>query len=160
MVKNTAHRKRKTHTRKRQRQLRARINKTAALSRKIAIWSIVVAVVMVVLGALIFMFLRPQAVVERELASLAKDYYEHYYYDKLGDRAAEQLAKYESTGLPSVQLQQLLSFDNHRHEKSKSAFNRSGYVCDLGATTVKYYPAAPYGRTDYTVKYNYSCTEE
>ena len=100
----------------------------------------------------------PEAVAKRELANLAQDYYENYYYDKIDD-PTNTLAEFAETGLPTVYLRTLLAFDNERHAESAQLFRAADYVCDTNSTGAKIFPEEPYGRTDYRVEYKYSCEE-
>ena len=103
-------------------------------------------------------YFQPQASVERELESLAKDYYENYYYDTVNEPETA-LAEFAETGLPTAYLRKLLAFDNGRHAASAEVFDSAGYKCDTNKTGVKIFPEEPYGRTDYRVEYKYACEE-
>lgn len=131
------------------------------MEQKLKVIFIVLLVLLIgVSGVKIFcsVYFQPKASVERELESLAKDYYENYYYDSL-ENPAEVLAEFRETGLPTAYLRKLLAFDNGRHAASAEVFDSAKYKCDTNTTGVKIFPEEPYGKTDYRVEYKYACEE-
>ena len=92
---------------------------------------------------------------------LAKAYYEDYYYDLFmntvdGDKI-EKIKRFEEHGFAPVYLRQLLSFNEGKYSTYRSYFDG---ICDTNTTLVYYYPHAPYGKTDYEIKYVHSCNFE
>lgn len=135
---------------------------TPPRSKKFALALVLVAVFIVIASLAANFFLQPQNLAKSELAKLATDYYENYYYDRLAakknpQKLTEVLSHYSEVGLPSVRLRQLLLFDNQRHAKSIQYF--TAYQCDTNQTAVKYFPLQPYGKKDYRVEYTYACED-
>lgn len=134
--------------------------KIYAYSRRAILTVIALAMMAVILMLLFTSLSTPERVIARKVEEITKDYYENYFYDRLGQYetekrpAAEILERYETTGFARVSLRQLLYFDDDRHIAALSTFEN---YCDLDATSVQIYPDAPFGRTDYHVEYFYSC---
>lgn len=139
-----------------------KIDKTSDRSAKIiAIILICVAVVTVAVAVAARIFFSPENLAKRELEKIAKDYYENYYYEGFVLRDGEdpyvRAKEIQEVGTASVELSQLLLFDNERHAESGKYFSQKNYTCSKKTTTVKFYPVAPYGKTDYKVVYKYDC---
>lgn len=98
---------------------------------------------------------------ERELEKLADAYYIEYLYPSVLGKSLNQpetiLADYVSAGMPSVRLRQLLLYNDSKYSDSASIFSNSYYHCDTNKTYIRYFPVAPYGPRDYTVKYGTAC---
>ncbi len=98
---------------------------------------------------------------ERELTKLANNYYIEYLYPRALGKYLDQpkliLDNYTESGLPTVRLNQLLSYDSTKNANSFATFSNDYYQCDTNATTVRYYPVEPYGPKDFTVEYQMSC---
>ncbi|MBQ6321185.1 hypothetical protein IJI17_03140 [Candidatus Saccharibacteria bacterium] len=136
-----------------------------AKERKIVTIGVMVSVAMVGVSVFVAVFFNAEAVAHRKFEQMAKEYYEDYYYDKFFETMTEEakLAKmevFEKTGLQPVLLRQLLLYQNGKNAGMKKYFEAEGYKCDRNTTSAKFYPVKPYGRTDYTVEYNYSCQTE
>ena len=146
---------------------KSHFGKTSDKITKIAIGALVVAMIAVA-GYVAWQFYNmPEYATEREINSLAKDYYENYFYSELlnnnsGDEsaAASALSIYRDKQMEPVKLRQLLLFDNGRHQNSSEVFNSTHYKCDTNVSTVRFQPVEPYGRTDYTYEVNLSCKEQ
>ena len=118
-----------------------------------SILSIIVFTMLVILGFTIFnLIATPEFFVKKRIESIASDYYENYFYDSVPDH--EALGIYEKTGLPRINLRQLLLYSDKRHATSLELFEK---YCDLYATNIKIFPESPYARTNYHVEYTYSC---
>lgn len=102
----------------------------------------------------------PQEKAEKQMASLADDYYTEYLYPRLlgmMTQPVESLAEYAETGAPTTYLRQLLHYNNDSHRELEPVFEK--VACDTNATSVKYYPVEPYGPRDYEVKTTWRCDE-
>lgn len=128
-------------------------------AKNIIIAFIVIIIIAVLTGIIVSLNFNHKAVAERELNSIAHDYYESYYYEKFlqNGAATKSLEQYSQSGTPAVYLRQLLHFDNDRHADSAKIFNQPDFTCDTNKTSVKFFPVYPYGKTDYTIKFSYSC---
>lgn len=114
--------------------------------------AIIIIVTVLVIFAGAFSFLAsPSRLAKNELKNLAENYYENTFYTNIHDQ--EQLSRYETSGLATVTLRQLLLSDK---EKSKDLKALKKY-CDENETTVKFYPISPFNKTDYRIEYIYSC---
>ncbi len=134
---------------------------TSDLSRIIAIIAVVVSTLVLVVNIAMGSIFREDRVAERALLSLAKEYYESYYYDRFSGTTSDLSSvfeKYSEIGFASVSLRQLLLVDNRRFAPYASSFKNSRYACNPELTTIKIYPKEPYGKTDYDVKINLSCS--
>ena len=143
---------------------KSRLPKQAlSLSKKTCLIIIFIATLLVVGSLILAFFFNPQRMAEQKLEYLTKVYYEDYYQKLVGDLENPDLStleEYSETGLPSVNLRQLLSFDDSRYANFERYFTNEKYLCDISKTSVKYYPFSPYGANDYEVTYNYACTKE
>lgn len=134
----------------------------APLARCITIVVIVLSTLLVAFNVFASSFFDPRAIVDRELSSLAKEYYEDYLYKNLvgtrtGDAIGEELKRYKDAGVSNTYLRQLLLYDSGRRQDAASHFNHKGYTCDRNQTYVKYYPEPPYGKKDYHFVVNLVC---
>ena len=128
-----------------------------AVAKRVEFLIIVGAVLVIGAAILVAIFFNSEAVTKRNLAAMAEDYYENYYYDKFMGSVEETEAmmnKYEVTGFPTVSLEQLLLFDNRRNAEFATTMEKN---CDTSATTIRIFPEAPFGRKNYHIEYNYSC---
>lgn len=124
-----------------------------------------IAVVIVILcflgaGALIFArsYFAPEAVAERAFESLAKDYYENYFYENFfGKMEKTEIEKYVDRGAEPIYLKELL---NHNDRKDEAAFSQPNYECDTNKSFVKYFPEGDFTREEYRVEYNLICGAE
>ena len=131
------------------------------LARGFATATIFLCIFLVLFNLVSHFIFDPQKVAERELASLAKDFYENYYYDNFtenlsDDQFATAFLTYSEYGFPKVYLRELLLFDNGRHEAARAYFDGQ-YYCNTNHTAIQITPYAPYGKTDYNVTYTYEC---
>lgn len=130
------------------------------LFRKVTMAGIALCMIVVAVDFLVIGLDNPKRAAERKLATIAKDYYENYFYERfVGERdPATALKPYAKTGFQRVYLRQLLLFDNQRHESARKLFEGE-YRCDTNATAATYYPEEPFGRGDYRVEYTMACEE-
>ena len=102
----------------------------------------------------------PERIITSRIASLTEDYYENYFYDRIGefsnnDASFEEIMHdYAVHGFAPLSLNQLTHFDNGRHLDASGSLST---YCNMERSSVQIFPFAPYGRTDYDVKYSYSC---
>ena len=149
----------KSKTRKSYRRTHHKVAREMTMEQKIGLYLILVTAVMVLFAVFINAFFSSSKIVENRLQALAQAYYETYYYNNLtanGDTGV--LTEYSESGLPYVNLTQLLAFNNHQYADYEGYFVNDRYTCNLSNTAVKYYPVEPYGVKDYTVKYSYDCS--
>ncbi len=124
---------------------------------------IIIICFITVLGAMFALwYFTPEKIANREIEYLAKDYYENYFYDDYFGSLPEEnrgveFKRYVTLGLAPTYLRQLLQFDNSRHTSSAVKFSNPVYFCDTNKTKVIFYPHAPFGKTDYTMKIDLSC---
>jgi len=136
--------------------------KKAGIGRSLKVMRLIVTVqvavcVLAVLGTtLASVYFSREAVAMRSLKTMAKDYYENYFYDRyiakrmMGDGV---LDRYVSAGIPSVNLRQLLSFDSARHGEKTGDFRG----CDTEKTRARLKPVKPFGRKDYELVVELEC---
>ena len=98
---------------------------------------------------------------EEALAVIGGDYYENYFYDKFADgrddaSVENALAHYAEPGFRSVNLVQLLSYDNARQADNAHYFEG----CDRAASSVTFWPEEPYGREDYRMEVKLFCDQD
>lgn len=124
------------------------------------ILAIIVAAALAAIIAIVCLFLlRPEHQAKLQISALASDYYENFFYetmfesDNFSGDPAKALQKYESSGLESVTLRQLLLIDQSNTDTSDYLLK----YCDENATSVKFFPESPYSRTAYHTDYTYSC---
>lgn len=127
------------------------------------ILSVIFTVILVVIIALaITFFHKPENLVKSKIASIASDYYENYFYKNLvnSEKYAEIqnldniLGKYKDSGLSSLNLRQLLLYNNQKNSDSAPFLKK---YCNEENTYVKFYPEPPYSKTSYRTEYTYSC---
>ena len=136
--------------------------KVYSASKRIVLVVIVLAMLMVVLAILLNIFSDPERVVKRKIEAITADYYENYFYPQItavsemqnSNNLAEKMKRYETPGFAEVSLRQLLLFDNERYAEAASILTT---YCDENKTSVQIFPESPFGKTDYHVKYHYSC---
>lgn len=131
------------------------------VARVVAIATVIISALTLAVNIAMNEFFREDRVAERALAALAKDYYENYYFDRFSESTSDlsdAFEKYSTIGFPSVSLRQLLLVDNRRFAPYAYSFKNSRYACNQELTTVKIYPKSPYGKTDYDIKLNLSCS--
>lgn len=122
-----------------------------------------ICILMVGLSFLVQSSFHPAQDAETELSRLADSYYIEYLYPSIlgskRDDPESVLAVYAEAGLPNVLLRQLLTYNNNSHADSARFFSNTYYECDTSNSRVRFYPVAPYGPRDYTVKTFLSCEE-
>ena len=148
-------------------KMNAKIRKRSdpVVARRFVVIGVLVSAVMVGVSLFVTVYFDPEKVAQRKFEELATTYYEDYYYDKFMESIdegvkEEKMEMYEETGFQPVLLRQLLLYQNGKYASYKGYFERDGFSCDKNKTSAKFYPVAPYGKTDYTVKYDYSCAKE
>ena len=122
--------------------------------------------VVTVLGAVFFAKLNDQNYfVHKKFEEISRKYYEETVYpnfvsehkDESLDKAFE---KYLNNGF-SIRLRQILNdeFLNHNNDY-RSVFEGKNFSCDTNASTAKFVPKAPFGKTDYDAEFNLRCTKD
>ena len=120
------------------------------------------ACVAIMLSFLSLLAKTPEEMAESELTELADDYYITYLYPTLlGDvftaNPEEKLQDYVELGTPTTYLRQILHFDNDKNMTSAVIFEN--VACDTNSTSVRFYPVAPFGPRDYTVRFHWNCED-
>ena len=131
-------------------------------ARKFVTWGVIISAAMVGISLFVTIYFNPERMGKQKFEELAKTYYESYYYDKFMETIKpefleERMAVYEKSGFQPVLLRQLLLYQNGKYADYKGYFEKEGFNCDKNKTSAKFYPVKPYGRTDYTVEYEYNC---
>lgn len=141
---------------------RATNRKVYSTSKRIILVVIVLAMLMVALAVLLKIFSNPERVVKRKIETIAADYYENYFYPQItavsemqnSNKLTEKMKRYETSGFTEVSLRQLLLFDNERYADAATILTT---YCDENKTYVQFFPESPFEKTNYHVKYSYSC---
>lgn len=131
------------------------------LEEKLLVGIVVVSGAMIVAAFLTKLIPTPSERADTKLAEMANDYYLTYLYPRLmsGGKDLEQaFKKYDTIGVPTVYLRQLLHYNNDQYASLKTTFE--AVECDTNQTGVRYFPKAPYGPHDYEVKYQWSCEKK
>ena len=121
---------------------------------------VVVIVVLIVLGLIFFVFNDNKKQLTKELENVGKNFYENYYYDKVGKDEKERpslLSKYSTRGI-KVDLENLASSSGNKDELLNKFVNKkTKEKCNEINTKVTIYPKDPYGRKDYTIEVELDC---
>lgn len=146
-------------------QMAIRKGDDPVFARKFVTWGVIISAVMVGVSLFVSLHFNPERMGKRKFEELARTYYETYYYDKFMESIDpkvynEKMTAYEKSGFQPVLLRQLLLYQNGKYSDYKGYFERDGFDCDKNATSAQFYPVKPYGRTDYTVTYEYKCDTE
>lgn len=131
-------------------------------TKKIILTVIILASLSVVAAVICSFIFAPERVTKSYLSSLASDYYENHFYDKLVESNAgrsdadfeSMMAKNSEKRFINVTLRQLILYDQ------AATAERANYVlkyCDEELTKVIIYPDPPYDRTSYHTEFTYSC---
>ncbi len=134
-------------------------------ARSTIITVIVAAMAVVVFATFIYSILTPENYVKTNVENIAKDYYENYFYDsvvvtnRIGTIAETKsiddiMTPYTEKGLPTINLEQLLLYDNQKYASLTSTLAK---YCNLKSTTIKFYPESPFDSSNYHFDVNYSC---
>lgn len=102
-----------------------------------------------------------EKVLSSRLNELGTSFYEEFYYEQIGSSAKEReefLAKFEKIGI-KINLENLIRFNTEAAEELKETFvnNKTNETCDYNNSKVVIYPAAPYGKEDYTIETIVEC---
>jgi hypothetical protein len=131
-----------------------------SLAQKITIAIIIIVMIITFGFTIASFFLQPENLTKAKISGLAADYYENYLYENLlnsenfsGD-VESTLSEFKDTGLSTISLRQLLL---HDRTKNASVIEEIKQYCDEEKTTIKFYPEAPYSRTNYHTDYHYVC---
>lgn len=122
---------------------------------KTSILVVIISAMLVMILFTLFNFIAtPEFIVKRKIESIAKDYYENYFYNSIPNPSPEALNYYVDRGFASVNLRQLLLYDDQKYASATESLKK---YCNLDRTFIKIYPEAPFNRKDYRVDYSYSC---
>ena len=124
-----------------------------------------VAVVAVIVAAAIIFGIKgtknPEKVLTAKLSELGTDFYENFYYDKLGSSQEEReevLKKFTDKGI-KIDLDNLFRVNSDNSEDLKSLFvnKKTGSACDTKNTKVIIYPKDNFGKKDYKIETVLEC---
>lgn len=128
------------------------------LPQKIILGIITLLVLIVVVSTIFALKYDAKYQVEAKISDLAREYYEEYYYPSAFDSdralASNYLTRYTEGGLFPVSLRQMLLLTPDVSE-SDAAFLEK--YCDKNATSVTYFPSAPFAKDSYRAEFSYSC---
>lgn len=122
---------------------------------KIIIAIVIIAMIVVVVATIMFLVFTKENRIKPKIEALATSYYEDNLYEKFVNptNSTEMLQKYDKTGLPLVQLRQLI----FTSDLEKTEIEQIRNACDENKTYVKYFPEPPYSKTSYHIEYTYNC---
>ena len=129
-------------------------------TRKVMIIVVSALILLVVIALICGLVFNNEAETKRKLDAMANEYYEEFIYENLihgamaQDEIESAMSRYVEQGFSSVNLRQLLLYDNKKNVKEGEFVKR---FCDENRTSVKFYPIAPFGKKDYRVEYQYKC---
>lgn len=132
----------------------------ALVAKRIVIAVIVIALVTVAAAVACRLFLNEEQIAKWRLEAMAAEYYENYIYENLIHGAmdqteiAEAMDKYIIRGFATVNLRQLLLYDNGKNAANGELLQKH---CDTNTTSVKFYPEEPFDKKSYRVEYHYDC---
>lgn len=130
-----------------------------------AISSCIILLVLIVTGILLlisnFKGGAQKNKLETYLEEMGIDFYENYYYDKIGSNEKERkefLANFKDIGI-KVNLDTLSKYDGNKNADKVSKFvnKKTNQKCDYAATKVIFYPKEPYKVNSYTIETNIEC---
>ena len=133
----------------------ARVDTRPTFARKLILMVIVLAIVLVVIMVACTILLNSERVTKGTIEGMAKDYYENFLYPSVAETSGvDGVAKYEKRGFTSVALRQLLFYDGQKNADKAEAVLK---YCDENGTKLRFYPDAPFGKSDYHIEYTYDC---
>ncbi len=115
--------------------------------------------VLIVIAVLIFIPKSNEEELKVKLSELGKDFYENYYYDRMGTDEAlkkEQLSKFENIGI-KVDLENLSRYENNEEILSFFVNSLSGVSCNTENTKVIIYPKSDYNKGSYEMEIILDC---
>ncbi|MDO4612113.1 MAG: hypothetical protein Q4B29_01470 [Candidatus Saccharibacteria bacterium] len=123
------------------------------IAKNTILTTIILSIIIVILAFFFSFLLNPERIAKQDLEKISRNYYETYLYEVIskGESPGEIMKKYEESGLPKVTLRELLLLDDRISPELQT-------YCDKNETYVKFFPEKPYGKNNYHVEYNYSCT--
>lgn len=145
---------------RRTRRTKVAAAKVSEESHHIITTVVILTMLVVILSVFFAQLSTPERIIKGKIESIATDYYENYFYDRIldslsGDQTiTDALDYYSERGFNRVPLEQLFLFDNQRWQSAESAIVK---YCDPAKTSITIYPDSPYGPTDYHIDYAYSC---
>lgn len=125
---------------------------------------IIIGVVVILVGIILFVLINTdgEKKLKDKLETLATDYYENNYYDKISSDEATRkqiLEKFASTGF-TINLNSLSRYEQFTEQVKEFVNSETDEECDKEKTTITIYPKDPYGKEDYEVKVNLVCGYE
>ena len=126
-------------------------------ARKLILIIIILAVFIVSISIACSIIFDTERTVKSTISNLATEYYEDYLYQSIsssGEDIDKVMQKYVDTGFSAIPLRQLI-FRSSQGTAIKDTILR---YCDEDATHIQFFPTAPFKKSDYKVKYTYSCS--
>lgn len=132
----------------------------AVTYKNVILTTIAVLVVVVVVAVLCTALLNPERQITRKFDVLASNYYENVFYASMldsdnytGDPKAA-LEKYQASGFSPVTLRQLIYLGG---DSAAADGDYLSQYCDLGESSVTFYPEPPYSKSSYHTSITYAC---
>lgn len=100
--------------------------------------------------------------IKKELEKIGKDFYENFYYDSFLE-SNSTVAKYQDIGIKFDldNISRLLSIKGKKADNIQELIEgTNGILCSSKETMVIFYPKEPFGKSDYTILVELSCTIE
>ena len=130
-------------------------------TKKIILVVILLVTITVIIASILSTTLTTENQVKSTIDNIASDYYENYFYETLysspefdQNNPGAALEKYQTKGLSSLALRDLLLYDNQKH------YDQYDYLtqhCDVNQTYILFFPDPPYDNSSYHTKITYSC---
>ena len=130
----------------------------AVTTKNIVFVTIILAVIVVAVAAICVVLLNPKRQVPMKFESVARNYYENVFYEKVVNSDAysgnpeKALEKYHMAGMSPITLRVL-----HLMDESNPDTQYLIERCDPEYTEVRLFPEPPYTKTSYRAEYSYSC---
>ena len=116
-------------------------------------------------GFYFFVYDQPEKVFEREVAKMAADYYENYYYARIEKQLPEnevknQLQLQTENGIRPITLRQLILLNGGKNLDFRKKVEKRKYKCDEETSGVVLTPKKPFGKKDYDIKISLVCNKK
>lgn len=132
----------------------------AVSPRNVVLFAIVCVTVLLAVTIICAAIFTPERQTKQHLDALASDYYENIFYSDMissedyTGNPETALQKLAASGLAPVTLRQLILLNPNADPATVKYLEQN---CDTEATSVIFYPDAPYSRTSYHTNIAYSC---
>ena len=121
----------------------------------------VLLVLIMMLGLFMFKKDNQEEELNQLLKQLGSEFYEEFYYDKVGNNLEERknfLEKYKDIGI-KINLENLSRYNSEQNKDSLAKFvnKKTNQECDKTNTMVIIYPTEPYEKNSYTEEIKLIC---